>query len=90
MRDLRQQIPATKEEQEKSDAIINTECIAGRNNYLRDAIKQDFAAGIKELDQEIVEEEDAANFNPVKELRDYDEVAASLPVFCASARDTKN
>ena len=57
-----------------------------QDNYSREAIKQDFAAGIKELDQELAEEEDAANFNPEEEVRDYDEVAASLPVFCVSSR----
>lgn len=61
-------------------------CIAGRNEYSKGAIQQDFAAGIKELDQEIAEEGDAANFNPELDVRDYDEVARSLPVFCVSAR----
>jgi hypothetical protein len=31
-------------------------------------------------------EEDEENFNPEEELRDYDEVAKSLPVFCVSSR----
>lgn len=86
MKDLRSQVSANKDEQHKFDAIISTACIAGRNNYSRQAIKQDFAAGIKELDMENAEEEDAANFNPDEELRDYDEVAAALPVFCVSSR----
>ncbi|KAK5950264.1 hypothetical protein OHC33_008733 [Knufia fluminis] len=86
LKDFRKRIAANKQEQEKYDAVISTECIAGRNNYSRDAIKQDFAAGIKELDQEIAEEEDAANFDPEEDIRDYDEVAASLPVFCVSSR----
>lgn len=83
---LRKQMLVNKQEQEASDAIISHECISGRNNYSRTAIKQDFAAGIKELDQEIAEEEDAANFNPDEDIRDYDEVAKSLPVFCVSSR----
>lgn len=61
-------------------------CIAGRNEYSKGAIQQDFATGIRELDQEIAEEEDAANFNPEEDARDYDKVASSLPVFCVSSR----
>ncbi|KAH7392794.1 hypothetical protein BKA66DRAFT_567533 [Pyrenochaeta sp. MPI-SDFR-AT-0127] len=61
-------------------------CIAGRNEYSKSAIQQDFAAGIKEIDQENAAEEDEDNFNPDEELRDYDQVARSLPVFCVSSR----
>ena len=38
------------------------------------------------LDQETAAEEDEANFDPEVDLRDYDAVAASLPVFCVSSR----
>lgn len=38
------------------------------------------------LDQENAVEEDEANFDPEVDLRDYDAVAASLPVFCVSSR----
>lgn len=51
-----------------------------------DPLLQDFAAGIKELDQELAADEDEENFDPECELRDYDEVARSLPVFCVSSR----
>ncbi|KAJ4294865.1 hypothetical protein N0V88_005102 [Collariella sp. IMI 366227] len=61
-------------------------CIKGRNNYLRQAIKQDFVIGIKELDQETAAEEDEANFNPDVDQRDYNTVAASPPVFCVGSR----
>jgi hypothetical protein len=57
-----------------------------QKRLLRRAIQQDFAAGIKELDQENAAEEDEDNFNPDEELRDYDKVAESLPVFCVSSR----
>ncbi|KAH3977063.1 hypothetical protein HBI56_016220 [Parastagonospora nodorum] len=77
-------------EYKKKIAAIKSEishiCIAGRNDYSKRAIQQDFAAGIKELDQENAAEEDEDNFNPDEELRDYDEVAKSLPVFCVSSR----
>jgi len=61
-------------------------CISGRNEYSKGAIQNDFAAGIKELDQENLAEEDEEAFNPEEEIRDYDEVAQSLPVFCVSSR----
>jgi hypothetical protein len=67
-------------------AEMSAICIAGRNEYSKGAIQRDFAAGIRELDQENAAEEDEENFNPDEELRDYDEVANSLPVFCVSSR----
>lgn len=61
-------------------------CIEGRNNYSRGAIQRDFADGIRELDMENAQEEDPDQFNPEDQIRDYDEVARSLPVFCVSSR----
>ena len=43
-------------------------------------------AGMKELDQQLAAEEDEDNFNPDVDIRDYAEVAKSLPVFCVSSR----
>ncbi|KAF9636827.1 hypothetical protein BFW01_g7723 [Lasiodiplodia theobromae] len=83
---LRREIKALNERIAAIDHEINSLCIKGRNDYSRGAIQQDFAAGIKELDQETAQEEDEENFDPDKEIRDYDEVARSLPVFCISAR----
>ncbi|KAL5121484.1 hypothetical protein ACEQ8H_000556 [Pleosporales sp. CAS-2024a] len=67
-------------------ADIRHICIAGRNDYSKRAIQKDFAAGIRELDQEHAAEEDEDNFNPDEDIRDYEEVAKSLPVFCVSSR----
>lgn len=61
-------------------------CIAGRNKYSKSAIQVDFATGIKELDQENQAEENPDTFNPEEDVRNYDEVANSLPVFCVSSR----
>jgi hypothetical protein len=61
-------------------------CIKTRNNYSRAAIQRDFADGIRELDMESAQEEDPDQFNPDDQLRDYDEVVRSLPVFCVSSR----
>ncbi|KAJ4989063.1 tat pathway signal sequence [Stagonosporopsis vannaccii] len=81
--------PHIQEAQTKIKAIraeISRICISGRNEYSKQAIQNDYAAGIKELDQEDAAEEDEDNFNPDEEQRDYDQVARSLPVFCVSSR----
>lgn len=78
-----------REAQTKIKAIkaeISRICISGRNEYSREAIQNDYAAGIKELDQENAAEEDEDNFNPDEEHRDYEQVARGLPVFCVSSR----
>ena len=72
--------------EKRIEAEMAALCISGRNAYSKGAIQQDFAAGIKELDQELAAEEDEENFNPDVETREYDEVARSLPVFCVSSR----
>ncbi|KAI1623100.1 hypothetical protein EDD37DRAFT_565877 [Exophiala viscosa] len=82
----RRQIEEAEKENESIDALLSIKCISGRNEYSRGAIRQDYASGIRELDQELAEEADAANFNPEVDARDYDEVARNLPVFCVSSR----
>lgn len=84
--ELRKQIKETDEKIMERQSDIAAQCIAGRNKYSKGAIQQDFAAGIKELDQENAIEEDEENFNPDEDLRDYDEVAQSLPVYCVSSK----
>lgn len=84
--ELRQQIKPIEEEEDELDARQSALCFAGRNHYSKAAIQQDFDAGIRELDQENAEEEDPDNFDPQGEIRDYDEVARTLPVFCVSSR----
>jgi hypothetical protein len=65
---------------------MSARCVAIRNHYSKGAIQQDFAAGIKEMDQENAVEDDENSFDPEEDLRDYDKVACSLPVFCVSSR----
>ncbi|GIJ86574.1 hypothetical protein Asppvi_005463 [Aspergillus pseudoviridinutans] len=86
IKELRKRISDIDEADAKIEAEMRAIAISGRNEYSRGAIQQDFAAGVKELDQELAEEEDAANFNPDVDARDYDQVAKSLPVFCVSSR----
>ena len=86
MADIRQQINEARDAESTINSEMSAMCISGRNQYSKGAIQQDFAAGIKELDQEIAAEEDEENFDPDAVIRDYDEVAKALPVFCVSSR----
>ena len=86
IKNIRQEVEEAKEAENKLNSQMSSLCISGRNQYSKGAIQQDFAAGIKEIDQELAAEEDEENFNPDVEIRDYDEVARSLPVFCVSSR----
>ena len=80
-----QKLESLERNQCEIEARMSAICIQGRNKYSKGAIQQDFAAGIKELDMENAQEDE--NFNPeANNLRDYDEVARSLPVFCVSSR----
>ena len=86
MESVRKNIKEAKRAEENIENNLSALCIAGRNQYSKGAIQQDFAAGIKELDQEIAAEEDEENFNPDNAGRDYVGVARALPVFCVSSR----
>ena len=81
-----QEIKSYIKESGKIKAEINARCIKQRNDYSRAAIQVDFAAGVKEMDQEDAAEEDEEQSNAEQDLRDYDQVARSLPVFCVSSR----
>ncbi|KAK7450956.1 hypothetical protein Landi51_05272 [Colletotrichum acutatum] len=83
---MRQEIKNIQAEEERLLGAAKAVCIQGRNNYSKGAIQRDFAMGIKELDQETAIEEDEETFNPDEDIRDYDEVARNLPVFCVSSR----
>ncbi|KAK1752155.1 hypothetical protein QBC47DRAFT_306133 [Echria macrotheca] len=82
----RVQIRKLQDETDSLTHLVKSKCIKGRNEYSRKAIKKDFAMGIKELDQEAAAMEDESTFDPEVDLRDYDAVAESLPVFCVSSR----
>lgn len=84
--ELRKEIRILDEKVAEIDTQKTAIAIDGRNTYSRTAIRQDFAAGIRELDQESAEDEDPDSFDPSESLRNYEEVAASLPVFCVSSR----
>jgi GTPase SAR1 family protein len=83
---LQKQLNDLENRRAQIDQEAEALCIQGRNDWSRDRIREDFAEGIKELDQENAAEEDPDSFDPLVEIRDYDEVARSLPVFCVSSR----
>ncbi|OHE95598.1 hypothetical protein CORC01_09030 [Colletotrichum orchidophilum] len=64
-------------------------CIQGRNEYSREAIKEDFAFGLKEFDEELLAEQqqEIRTRQQVEvENPDYEEIGKHLPVFCISSR----
>ncbi|KAG9084570.1 hypothetical protein FS749_005121 [Ceratobasidium sp. UAMH 11750] len=63
----------------------NAYCSIKRNEYSRDVLKEDFRAGLKQLDQADEEAKNPDTFDPSRELRDY--AAIDLPVFTVSSRD---
>ena len=82
----RKEISAIQATERRIEDEVAAKCIAGRNKYSKRAIQQDFAEGIKEIDQELAAEKDDRNFDPDVEFRDYREVARQLKVFCVSSR----
>ncbi|KAI1810988.1 hypothetical protein GGS20DRAFT_593646 [Poronia punctata] len=87
----RKRYDSTSEKLDLTLAKGTSVCIKGRNDYSTYAIKQDFAMGIKELDDEAAEEQELYGSSPIqREVRDYDAVARALPVFCVSARAYQN
>ncbi|KAK0486897.1 hypothetical protein EDD18DRAFT_1192269 [Armillaria luteobubalina] len=63
----------------------NAFCSLKRSDFSRDVLKEDFRAGLKDLDDAAAEERDPNNFNPSVNIRDYDTI--DLPVFTCSSRD---
>ncbi|KAG9645665.1 hypothetical protein KCU95_g9010, partial [Aureobasidium melanogenum] len=86
VKDLNNKIKELKVEARNIEDNRSRICIDARNQYSKSAIQVDFAAGIKELDQETAADEDPDTFNPEEDLRDYEKVAKDLPVYCVSSR----
>lgn len=91
--DMEQQKEALEQElvnleQEKNDAAVDGArlCIQRRNNIVKKSIKEDFASGIRELDEDEPEGEEETFDPSAAQSRDYRQVAQSLPVFTISAK----
>ncbi|KAJ7507726.1 hypothetical protein B0H11DRAFT_1968347 [Mycena galericulata] len=89
---------ARKERKEATDALTalkqkanvaqkekNAFCSLKRSENSRGVLKEDFRAGLKDLDEAAAEQRDPENFDPSVALRDYDTI--DLPVFTVSSRD---
>ncbi|KAL8825163.1 MAG: hypothetical protein Q9170_007903 [Blastenia crenularia] len=86
MRTIQEEQAKVKSAQEMIRMEITRMCISERNAYSKRAIAQDYATGIRELDQELGFEENEIAFDPDVETRDYKKIAQDLPVFCVSSR----
>ncbi|KAJ2995161.1 hypothetical protein NUW58_g1356 [Xylaria curta] len=75
-----------EEQVAKLEERLQLECVSRRNECARKTIRDQFALGLRELDQQESQRADPNNFDPENEYRDYAEVARSLPVFCVSSQ----
>ncbi|KAG8929017.1 hypothetical protein FRC01_005056, partial [Tulasnella sp. 417] len=69
----------------KAQRQKNGFCAKARNEYSRDSLKEDWRAGVREMDQEAAMQKDPDSFDPSFEARDY--AAIDLPTFTVSSRD---
>ncbi|KAH8118439.1 hypothetical protein DFH11DRAFT_1849817 [Phellopilus nigrolimitatus] len=69
----------------KAQRDKNAFCSLKRSEFSRDVLKEDFRAGLKELDDAAAENRDPGTFDPTVNLRDY--ASIDLPVFTVSSRD---
>lgn len=67
-----------------AEAEFHAQCITARNDYAKSIVRDYFASSVKEIDQESAQ--DSPVFDPDVDMRDYNELAKSLPVFCVSSR----
>ncbi|GKT60910.1 tat pathway signal sequence [Colletotrichum tofieldiae] len=65
---------------------IKESCIQKRNATSTQSIRQDFADGIRDLDEANTADQSDVFFNPDQPRRDYNKIKAGLPVFCISSR----
>lgn len=67
-----------------AEAEFHAQCVLRRNECTKDRVLEDFAQGVKKIDQELAQ--DDPDFDPYVNVRDYDALAKSLSVFCVSSR----
>ncbi|KAG8979124.1 hypothetical protein FRC05_009334 [Tulasnella sp. 425] len=84
-RDALKQLDKLETRLAKAQRQKNGFCAKARNEYSRDSLKEDWRAGVREMDQEAAMQKDPDNFDPSFEARDY--AAINLPTFTVSSRD---
>jgi GTPase SAR1 family protein len=85
LKDLRTEMRNLQAERQELDIEATARCVEARNKYSSDAIRKDFAQGVKETVEDAEAQQDDGLIPPAAE-RDYDEIAKTLPVFCVSSR----
>jgi DNA repair exonuclease SbcCD ATPase subunit len=85
IKSLVEDISRLKTAKETMQDAIYAMAVKSRNESSKDAIQWDFGWGVRDLDMEIGDEEDRYNFDPEVLIRDYEQVARSLPVRCLPA-----
>jgi hypothetical protein len=80
------QLQKAHEDKQEIDETIGRLCVGARNLYAKRRIKQDFALGIQQLDQGDAEANEENEFGPDTHIRNYNQIADSLSVFCVSPR----
>ncbi|TQN71730.1 Nuclear GTPase SLIP-GC [Colletotrichum shisoi] len=86
MSQLKEEIKNLRKQRSDIKTNMHKECIQGRNMYSRDAIKQDFAFGLKEFDEELLAEQQQDGPPQAQVETDYEQIGNNLPVFCISSR----
>ncbi|KAK6210107.1 hypothetical protein QIS74_11691 [Colletotrichum tabaci] len=86
MSQLKEEIKNLRKQRSDIKTNMHRECIQGRNMYSRDAIKQDFAFGLKEFDEELLAEQQQDGPQQAQGETDYEQIGNNLPVFCISSR----
>ncbi|KAI1281346.1 hypothetical protein F5Y07DRAFT_395830 [Xylaria sp. FL0933] len=84
--DEEDRIESLDEEVLELEEQLSIACVSRRNDYSRRAIRDQFALGLKEIDEHEAQRVDPNRFDPERKLRDYAEVGRALPVFCVSSR----
>lgn len=84
-RDALKELSKLKTRIVKAQRQKNGFCAKARNEYSRDSLKEDWRAGVREMDHEAAMQKDPDNFDPSFEARDY--ASIDLPTFTVSSRD---
>ncbi|TGJ81074.1 hypothetical protein E0Z10_g7676 [Xylaria hypoxylon] len=88
--DGKYRIACLEEEVSELEEQLGVACVSRRNDCSRQVIRDQFALGLKELDEYEAQRTDPNNFDPENLQRDYDKVRHSLTVFCVSSRAYKS
>lgn len=84
LKELKAQVSSLQAECTQLNIEATARCIELRNDYSKEAIRSDFAEGVRETVED-AETQHAGEARPAAEP-DYAQIAESLPVFCISSR----